>query len=199
MEPNRFRTWRCILIPTFEGGWICKACWTANRPNDLRCYRCAAIQPGYHEVPVGPRRAVVRPMLGRGRQSAGRAIHGVSATAARGATSVVGRGMAASTAIVRVSGRAVGRLGAFTAGIARSSVRGAGRMARSISARVTGTVRHAARGTGGLVRHAVAGTSGAVQHAAIGTGGLVRHAAAGTGGLVRSASRFGRWNRTHIS
>jgi hypothetical protein len=32
-------------MPTFENGWICRECWTANREQDQRCYRC-------HKVPV---------------------------------------------------------------------------------------------------------------------------------------------------
>jgi hypothetical protein len=31
-------------MPTFENGWICRECWTANREQDHRCYRC-------HKVP----------------------------------------------------------------------------------------------------------------------------------------------------
>jgi hypothetical protein len=27
-------------MPTFENGWICRECWTANREQDHRCYRC---------------------------------------------------------------------------------------------------------------------------------------------------------------
>ena len=23
-----------------EGGWVCRACWRANRPQDSKCYRC---------------------------------------------------------------------------------------------------------------------------------------------------------------
>jgi hypothetical protein len=39
-------------VPGFEGGWICKNCWKANRLQDLRCYRCHALAPDVHEVPL---------------------------------------------------------------------------------------------------------------------------------------------------
>lgn len=32
-------------MPTFENGWICRECWTANREFDGRCYRCHADRP----------------------------------------------------------------------------------------------------------------------------------------------------------
>jgi hypothetical protein len=37
-------------VPTFENGWICRECWSANRETDNRCYRCHAT-PKYREVP----------------------------------------------------------------------------------------------------------------------------------------------------
>ena len=37
-------------MPTFENGWICRECWSANRETDNRCYRCHAT-PKYREVP----------------------------------------------------------------------------------------------------------------------------------------------------
>lgn len=30
-------------MPTFENGWICRECWSANRESDSRCYRCHAV------------------------------------------------------------------------------------------------------------------------------------------------------------
>ena len=30
-------------MPTFENGWICRECWSANRQQDERCYRCHAV------------------------------------------------------------------------------------------------------------------------------------------------------------
>jgi hypothetical protein len=39
-------------MPTFENGWICRECWTANREQDRRCYRC-------HKEPA--RRAIPEP------------------------------------------------------------------------------------------------------------------------------------------
>lgn len=37
-------------VPTFENGWICRECWSANREEDLRCYRCHAV-PKRREMP----------------------------------------------------------------------------------------------------------------------------------------------------
>lgn len=37
-------------MPTFENGWICRECWSANRETDNRCYRCHAT-PKYREMP----------------------------------------------------------------------------------------------------------------------------------------------------
>lgn len=37
-------------MPTFENGWICRECWSANRQQDERCYRCHAV-PERHEMP----------------------------------------------------------------------------------------------------------------------------------------------------
>jgi hypothetical protein len=37
-------------MPTFENGWICRECWSANREQDQRCYRCHAV-PVRHEMP----------------------------------------------------------------------------------------------------------------------------------------------------
>jgi hypothetical protein len=37
-------------VPTFENGWICRECWSANRETDNRCYRCHAT-PKYREMP----------------------------------------------------------------------------------------------------------------------------------------------------
>jgi hypothetical protein len=37
-------------MPTFENGWICRECWSANRQQDERCYRCHAV-PKLHEMP----------------------------------------------------------------------------------------------------------------------------------------------------
>ena len=37
-------------MPTFENGWICRECWSANREQDQRCYRCHAV-PKRHEMP----------------------------------------------------------------------------------------------------------------------------------------------------
>ena len=37
-------------MPTFENGWICRECWSANREQDQRCYRCHAV-PKRTEVP----------------------------------------------------------------------------------------------------------------------------------------------------
>jgi hypothetical protein len=40
-------------MPTFENGWICRKCWTANRERDGSCYRCHAERPDYSEpVPI---------------------------------------------------------------------------------------------------------------------------------------------------
>lgn len=30
-------------MPVFENGWICRECWSANRQQDARCYRCKAV------------------------------------------------------------------------------------------------------------------------------------------------------------
>ena len=32
-------------MSTFENGWICRECWSANREFDGRCYRCHAARP----------------------------------------------------------------------------------------------------------------------------------------------------------
>jgi len=37
-------------MPTFENGWICRECWSANREQDQRCYRCHAV-PVRQEMP----------------------------------------------------------------------------------------------------------------------------------------------------
>jgi hypothetical protein len=37
-------------MPTFENGWICRECWSANREQDQRCYRCHAV-PKRYEMP----------------------------------------------------------------------------------------------------------------------------------------------------
>ncbi|MGZ6255545.1 MAG: hypothetical protein ACXWMB_00830 [Candidatus Limnocylindria bacterium] len=37
-------------MPTFENGWICRECWSANREQDMRCYRCHAV-PKRYEMP----------------------------------------------------------------------------------------------------------------------------------------------------
>jgi len=37
-------------MPTFENGWICRECWSANREQDQRCYRCHAV-PKRREMP----------------------------------------------------------------------------------------------------------------------------------------------------
>ena len=37
-------------MPTFENGWICRECWSANRQQDERCYRCHAV-PKRREMP----------------------------------------------------------------------------------------------------------------------------------------------------
>jgi hypothetical protein len=37
-------------MPTFENGWICRECWSANREQDERCYRCHAV-PKRREMP----------------------------------------------------------------------------------------------------------------------------------------------------
>jgi hypothetical protein len=37
-------------MPTFENGWICRECWTANREQDQRCYRCHKV-PQRHVMP----------------------------------------------------------------------------------------------------------------------------------------------------
>ena len=34
----------------FENGWICRECWSANREQDDRCYRCHAV-PKRHQKP----------------------------------------------------------------------------------------------------------------------------------------------------
>jgi hypothetical protein len=34
-------------VATFEDGWICKKCWSANRDSDSRCYRCHSEPAGY--------------------------------------------------------------------------------------------------------------------------------------------------------
>jgi hypothetical protein len=40
-------------MPTFENGWICRKCWTANRERDGSCYRCHSERPDYSEpVPI---------------------------------------------------------------------------------------------------------------------------------------------------
>jgi hypothetical protein len=38
-------------MPTFENGWICRECWSANREVDARCYRCHAV-PKRTEMPA---------------------------------------------------------------------------------------------------------------------------------------------------
>ena len=37
-------------MPVFENGWICRECWSANREQDARCYRCKAV-PKRREMP----------------------------------------------------------------------------------------------------------------------------------------------------
>jgi hypothetical protein len=43
-------------VSTFENGWICKNCWTANREQDGHCYRCHQERPNYPspEAPSQP-------------------------------------------------------------------------------------------------------------------------------------------------
>lgn len=152
--------WEVNRISTFEDGWICNACWTANRANDLRCYRCASIQPGYHEVPVGPRRSVLRPILDRGERAVDGAIHAafallgrqrrVLATATRGITSA----MVSASGMVGRGLHSAGQLLATTARPARSSVRTVGRLAASTGARLSRTIQYAAVWCAGLVRTA---------------------------------------------
>ena len=38
-------------MPVFENGWICRECWSANREQDSRCYRCHAV-PKRREMPA---------------------------------------------------------------------------------------------------------------------------------------------------
>jgi hypothetical protein len=38
-------------MPVFENGWICRECWSANREQDSRCYRCKAV-PKRREMPA---------------------------------------------------------------------------------------------------------------------------------------------------
>lgn len=47
-------------MPTFENGWICRECWTANREQDHRCYRCHKVperrvmpEPATYSTPEG--------------------------------------------------------------------------------------------------------------------------------------------------
>jgi len=53
-------------VATFEDGWICKKCWSANRDSDSRCYRCHSEPAGYatfqSKVSV-PSTTVARPAL----------------------------------------------------------------------------------------------------------------------------------------
>jgi hypothetical protein len=60
-------------VSTFENGWICKSCWTANREQDMRCYRCHLPSP-YHQVVAelpherrhrAPRSSVLKPAVAR--------------------------------------------------------------------------------------------------------------------------------------
>ncbi len=37
-------------MPVFENGWICRECWSANREQDERCYRCHAV-PKRRQMP----------------------------------------------------------------------------------------------------------------------------------------------------
>jgi hypothetical protein len=37
-------------VATFEDGWICKKCWSANRDSDSRCYRCHSEPAGYATI-----------------------------------------------------------------------------------------------------------------------------------------------------
>ena len=51
------------IVSKFENGWICQACWTANREQDLHCYRCKALSPDYRRngdesTPTAPDPAV---------------------------------------------------------------------------------------------------------------------------------------------
>jgi hypothetical protein len=49
-------------MPTFEHGWICRNCWTSNRAQDGRCYRCKTDRPDYGEpVPLFSQKAAVAP------------------------------------------------------------------------------------------------------------------------------------------
>ena len=36
-----------------EGGWICRACWKSNRPEDDRCYRCKTPRDQQIDVAAG--------------------------------------------------------------------------------------------------------------------------------------------------
>jgi hypothetical protein len=38
-------------MPVFENGWICRECWSSNREQDSRCYRCHAV-PKRPEMPA---------------------------------------------------------------------------------------------------------------------------------------------------
>jgi hypothetical protein len=47
-------------MPTFENGWICRECWSANREQDQRCYRCHKVperrvmpEPATYSTPEG--------------------------------------------------------------------------------------------------------------------------------------------------
>lgn len=45
-----------------EGGWVCKACWKPNRPDETVCYRCRTPRAEQKAVAAGSKVAVLDPM-----------------------------------------------------------------------------------------------------------------------------------------
>ena len=53
------------IVSTFENGWICRECWSANREFDGRCYRCHADRPadaGIVSLETAPQAPVDEPL-----------------------------------------------------------------------------------------------------------------------------------------
>ena len=149
-------------MATFDDGWICKSCWTANREQDVHCYRCKALSPEYRvvtdqptqRVPRAARGPVLRPAAASVVSVAsaiGMALGSLAAAMLRAARSVATAVLAGALA----GGRAVlvgARTGAsFAAALTVGAVRSTIRAAVALGHGLAGAMRSAGRGTSRLV------------------------------------------------
>ena len=45
----------------FNDGWVCRACWKPNRPQDDRCYRCKTPRDAQLTVEAGSQKEAIKP------------------------------------------------------------------------------------------------------------------------------------------